>query len=144
MKKRLLQRFQKIELQKKKASIYTKEEITKSKTYRFLWGERYRKYFGTEVKAPTVNLDTLFGGLKPVRKGGGHQSKSLRLKDKKGREYVMRALRKNAVQYLQAVAFKDQYIEGQFDGTATEIYYLMFLQAHILMHPLPSENCLTQ
>lgn len=104
----------------KKASIYTQEEITKSKLYRFLWGDRYRKYFGTEVNAPTIDLDTLFGGLKPIRKGGGHQSKSLRLKDKKGREYVMRALRKNAVQYLQAVAFKDQYIEGQFDDTATE------------------------
>ena len=104
----------------KKASIYTQEEITKSKKFRFIWGERYRKYFGTEVNAPTVDLDTLFGGLKPVRKGGGHQSKSLRLKDKKGREYVMRALRKNAVQYLQAVAFKDQYIEGQFDDTTTE------------------------
>ena len=67
-----------------------------------------------------MNLDTLFGGLTPVRKGGGHQSKSLRLKDSKGREYVMRALRKNAVQYLQAVAFKDQYIEGQFNDTYTE------------------------
>ena len=33
---------------------------------------------------------------------------------------MMRALRKNAVQYLQAVAFKDQYIEGQFDDTTTE------------------------
>ena len=88
--------------------------------YRFIWGERYRKYFGTEIKAPIVYLDTLFGGLKPMRKGGGHQSKSLRLKDKDGRQYVMRALRKNAVQYLQAVAFKDQYIEGQFNNTAAE------------------------
>lgn len=104
----------------KKASVYTKEEITKSKLHRFLWGERYRKYFGTKINAPTVNLDTLFGGLHPVRKGGGHQSKSLRLQDNQGREYVMRALRKNAVQYLQAVAFKDQYIEGQFNDTATE------------------------
>ena len=104
----------------KKAAIYTKEEVTKSGAYKYFWGERYRKYFGTEVTAATVNLDTLFGGLKPVRKGGGHQSKSLRLKDSEGREYVMRALRKNAVQYLQAVAFKDQYIEGQFDDTYTE------------------------
>ncbi|MCG1037510.1 metallophosphoesterase [Polaribacter sargassicola] len=104
----------------KKASIYTKEEVTKGKSYRFFWGDRYRKYFGTEIKAPTVSLDTLFGGLEPIRKGGGHQSKSLRLKDYKGREYVMRALRKNATQYLQAVAFKDQYIEGQFNNTKTE------------------------
>ena len=104
----------------KKASIYTASEVSKNKFYTKIWGERYRKYFGTVINAPTVNLDTLFGGLKPVSKGGGHQSKSLRLADSKGREYVMRALRKNAVQYLQAVAFKDQYIEGQFNNTFTE------------------------
>ena len=73
-----------------------------------------------KIKAPTVDLDTLFGGLTPIRKGGGHQSKSLRLKDNQGREYVMRALRKNALQYLQAVAFKDQYVEDQLDGTFTQ------------------------
>ncbi|WP_405608774.1 metallophosphoesterase [Polaribacter sp. Asnod1-A03] len=104
----------------KVASIYTEEEIKKTGFYQFLWGERYRKYFGTKIKAPTVQLDTLFGGLKPVRKGGGHQSKSLRLEDKNGSEYVMRALRKNATQYLQSVAFKEQYIEGQFSDTSTE------------------------
>ncbi|MFI0430356.1 metallophosphoesterase [Mariniflexile sp. HMF6888] len=102
------------------ASIYKKEEITKGGVYKTIWGERFRDYYGTEVKAPIVDLDTLFGGLTPVRKGGGHQSKSLRLKDKQGREYVMRALRKNAIQYLQAVAFKDQYIEGEFEDTYTE------------------------
>lgn len=102
------------------ASIYTKEETDKGKFYKRLWGERYREDFNTKVKVPTVNLDTLFGGLKPIRKGGGHQSKSLRLEDNDGREYVMRALRKSAVQYLQAVAFKDQYIEGQFNDTYTE------------------------
>jgi hypothetical protein len=104
----------------KKASIYTKDEVTKGGLYKSLWGERYRKYFGTEVDAPIVNLDTLFGGITLVRKGGGHQSKSLRFKDKQDREYVMRALRKNALQYLQAVAFKDQFIDGQFDDTFTQ------------------------
>ena len=104
----------------KSSSIYSEQEVEKNGFYKALWGERYRKYFGTKVNAPVVNLDTLFGGITIVRKGGGHQSKSLRFKDKNGREYVMRALRKNAVQYLQAVAFKDQYIEGQFDETFTE------------------------
>ena len=102
------------------ASIYTQKEVTKGKLYKYFWGERYRKYYGTKVKAKNVDLDTLFGGLKPVRKGGGNQSKSLRLTDKSGREFVMRALRKNALQYLQAVAFKTQYIEGQFDDTYSE------------------------
>lgn len=96
----------------KKGTVYTKAEVTKGNSYTFFWGDRYRKYYNTPVAAKTVRLDTLFGGLTPVRKGGGNQSKSLRLKDKNGREFVMRALRKNAVQYLQAVAFKDQYISS--------------------------------
>ena len=104
----------------KTASIYTEEETDKGGIYRALWGKRYRKYYSTNVTVPTVNLDTIFGGLVPVRKGGGHQSKSLRLEDANGREYVMRALRKNAVQFLQAVAFQQQYIEGQFEDTYTE------------------------
>ncbi len=104
----------------KEATIYSEKETKKGSVYKALWGDRYRKYFSTKVKAPMVKLDTLFGGLTPVRKGGGHQSKSVRLVDKDGREYVMRSLRKNAVQYLQAVVFKDQYIEGQFNETYTE------------------------
>ncbi|NOY46853.1 MAG: phosphoesterase, partial [Chlorobi bacterium] len=115
----------------KTASVYTNKETEKSKFYKKLWGERYRKYFSTNVTVPTVNLDTLFGGLMSTRKGGGNQSKSLRLEDAEGREYVMRALRKNAVQYLQAVAFKDQYIEGQFDDTNTQgLLQDMFTGSH--------------
>jgi hypothetical protein len=123
--------FPNAKLKEKKASIYTQEEVTKSGVYKFLWGERFRKYFGTKINAPTVGLDTLYGGLKPIRKGGGHQSESLRLEDKEGKQYVMRALRKNAVQYLQAVAFKDQYIEGQFeDTTADNLLMDIFTGSH--------------
>jgi predicted phosphohydrolase len=114
------------------ASIYTKNEISKGKTYTSFWGEHYRKYYGTKIAAPTVLLDTLFGGLTPTRKGGGNQSRSLRLVDKKGKEYVMRALRKSATQYLQAVAFKDQYIEGQFDNTYT---VSLLLDIYTTSHP---------
>lgn len=102
------------------ASIYTLEETDKGKFYKVLWGDRYRQYYSTQVEAPVVSLDTLLGGLIPIRKGGGHQSKSLRLKDKNNREYVMRALRKQATQYLQTSFFTDQYIGGQFDNTYTE------------------------
>ena len=115
----------------RKASIYTTEETEKGGFYKYLWGDRYRKYYSTPVEAPTVSLDTLFGGLTPIRKGGGHQSVSLRMEDSQGREYVMRALRKNALQYLQAVAFKDQYIEGQFNDTFTQELLLdVFTGAH--------------
>ncbi len=114
-----------------KSSVYNQKEVSKGSLYKFFWGKRYRKYYGDSIKAKTVLLDTLFGGLNPIRKGGGHQSKSLRLKDKNGREYVMRALKKSAVQYLQAVAFKNQYVEGQFDKTYTESLLLdVFTGAH--------------
>ena len=103
-----------------KASVYTKKEIDKSGFFKGVWGERYRKYYGTEVKVPTVNLDTLMGGLVPVEKGGGHQSKSLRLQHKDGREYVMRALKKSAELYLQSMAFKDQYVLDDLKETYTK------------------------
>lgn len=102
------------------ASVYTEEEVDKSGLHKWLWGERYRQYYATKVKAPTVRLDTLFGGLKVVRKGGGNQSHTLRLEDSIGRQYNMRALRKSAERYLQAIAFKDQFIIGQFEDTYTE------------------------
>jgi hypothetical protein len=102
------------------ASVYTQEEIDKGGLFKTVWGERYRKYYGTKVTAPTVNLDTLMGGLKPVKKGGGHQSKSLRLQRKDGREYVMRALRKSAELYLQSMAFQDQYVLDDLKETYTQ------------------------
>ena len=102
------------------ASVYTTEEIEKSKFYKAIWGEKYREYYGTKINARTVNLDTLFGGLAPVKKGGGHQSKSLRLQDKNGKQYVMRALRKSAELYLQSMAFPEQYVLEDLKDTYTQ------------------------
>lgn len=109
-----------------KSEIYSKEEVDRSGFFKFLWGDRYRKYYATEVTAPTVRLDTLLGGLKPLHKGGGHQSKSLRLGHANGSEYVMRALKKDAELYLQAMAFQDKYVIGDFDNTFTESLLLDF------------------
>ncbi|MRI01833.1 phosphoesterase [Kriegella sp. EG-1] len=109
-----------------KSSIYTKEETNKSGLFKWFWGDRYRDIYSTEITAPTIDLDTLFGGLKVIRKGGGHQSKSLRLVNPDGKEYVMRALKKSAEIYLQAMAFKEQYVVGEFIGTYTEELLLDF------------------
>ncbi|MEP4945895.1 MAG: metallophosphoesterase, partial [Flavobacteriaceae bacterium] len=110
----------------KEASIYSEEEIAKSGFYKWLWGDRYRKYYATKIKAPTVLLDTLLGGLSVVRKGGGNQSNSLRLQHKDGRQFVMRALRKSAERYLQAIAFQEQYIIGDFQDSFTQKLLLDF------------------
>lgn len=102
------------------ASIYEPEETQKSGFYKFLWGNRYRDVYSTKINAKSVMLDTLMGGLTAIRKGGGTQSNSLRLADSTGKEYVMRGLRKNALNYIQSVGFKNQYIKPQFNDTSTE------------------------
>lgn len=114
------------------SSVYLQKDIEKSNSFINFWGEHYRKYYGTKVNASTVNLDTLFGGLTPVRKGGGNQSRSLRLQNNKGQEFVMRALHKSATQYLQAVAFRDQYIKDEFNNTYTES---LLLDIYTTAHP---------
>ncbi len=113
------------------ASIYSDKLMSEIRSSNSFWGDHYRKYYGKKIAAPTMLLDTFLGGLIPVRKGGGKQSRSLRLVDKDGKEYVIRALMKSATKFLQATAFIDQYIEGQFDDTYTEdIIFDIYTSAH--------------
>ncbi|GAA3649721.1 hypothetical protein [Flavivirga jejuensis] len=102
------------------ASIYTKEEIDKSSLYKTLWGEHYRPFYGTDVTVPVVLLDTLMGGLTPIKRGGGHQSKSLRLEDKEGKQFVMRAIKKSTTKFLQINLFPNTYISNTLDDTAID------------------------
>jgi hypothetical protein len=111
---------------KQSAAIYTREETKKGGFYKSIWGDHYRKFYGTEIAAPVVFLDTLFGGLKPLKRGGGQQSKSLRLEDGNGKEYVMRALRKSTIRFLQANAFQDTYIGNALDGSVIDKTLLDF------------------
>ena len=113
------------------ASIYTAEETDHSGFYKWLWGERYRKLYSTPISVPTVDLDTLYGGLTPIRKGGGTQSVSLRMKNPQGQEYVLRAMRKNAAQFIQAEAFQEQFVRKEFEDTGTEALVLdVFTGSH--------------
>ncbi|MCM4157136.1 metallophosphoesterase [Gramella sp. AN32] len=102
------------------ASIYKDDETEKSTVHKTVWGERYRKLYGTDVTLKVADLDTLYGGLKVVREGGGHQTVSLRMKDSLGRDYNIRRVRKDALQFLQNVAFKNQQVENQLENTVAE------------------------
>ncbi|KAA1243965.1 metallophosphoesterase [Aquimarina sp. RZ0] len=102
------------------ASIYRKEETEKSKFFKTLWGDHYRQVYGTDIKIPVATLDTLMGGFTIERRGGGQVTRSLRLLDKEGKRYSLRAMRKSVTQFLQKGAFKDTYLEDSFDDTLTE------------------------
>ncbi|MBT0609164.1 BamA/TamA family outer membrane protein [Aequorivita echinoideorum] len=103
-----------------RASVYEDSQVEKTGFFKTLWGEHYRKIYGTDVTAKVAVLDTLYGGLKVIRPGGGHQTRSLRLEDKDGKTYNMRALEKSAVQFLQTVIIKDKEIEADFVNTIPE------------------------
>jgi hypothetical protein len=61
---------------------------------RFWRGANYRQEWLTPVKAPIINLATEKGGLKPIKMGGGKQSKTLRVEDPTGRQYSLRLIEK--------------------------------------------------
>lgn len=64
------------------------------KFHRFLFGENYRKDYNVETKVPVFRISEIEGGLMPTQRGGGNQSKSLRLVDKTGKEWVLRSVEK--------------------------------------------------
>ena len=61
--------------------------------YKFL-GKNYRETWAILATFETLDLTSAKGGLRIVKKGGGMQTRSLRLEDPKGREYVLRSVNK--------------------------------------------------
>lgn len=120
----------------KNARVYTKEDTEKSGSYTKLWGDHYRYVYGTNIKVPVLTLDTLMGGVTIDRKGGGHQTRSLRLRvNKNDKNYALRAVKKSAVQFLQSVVFKDNFVQEEFRDTFTEDVILDFYTSS---HPYAS------
>lgn len=123
--------FKDFESFEKSVSIYDESAVKRTGSHKFLWGERYRKYYGDKVKVPVVILDTLYGGLEVVKKGGGHQSNTLRLKDSTGGEYNMRSLKKNALRFLRFQLPGFTYDEEEFEETwVQDVVNDFFTTAH--------------
>ncbi|MBL7741471.1 MAG: BamA/TamA family outer membrane protein [Chitinophagaceae bacterium] len=59
-----------------------------------LLGKNYRREWKTPIRVPVINLGKEYGGLTPLKRGGGHQTQSLRLEDPSGKQYVMRLVEK--------------------------------------------------
>jgi hypothetical protein len=60
----------------------------------FWMGRNYRHEWNTPITVPVLNLSTEYGGLTPVKRGGGKQTKSLRLEAPDGRQYTIRSIQK--------------------------------------------------
>ncbi|HPN37385.1 MAG TPA: hypothetical protein PL041_03210, partial [Melioribacteraceae bacterium] len=68
--------------------------------YQVLFGKHWRDLWTTPVYAEILNLDTFAGGITPIEKGGGFQTKSLRFSAKDGNIYKFRSVRKDPAKVL--------------------------------------------
>ena len=60
----------------------------------FWMGMNYRKEWKAPVKVPVIDMSKEKGGLTIVKRGGGKQTRSLRVADPNGREYNLRSIQK--------------------------------------------------
>ncbi|MCM8568252.1 hypothetical protein NE848_02615 [Gramella jeungdoensis] len=80
-------------------SLYEGDAIKK-----FMQGENYREAWSTPVQVPIVFLDTLKGGMKIVKEGGGKQTHSIRLKSDDGILYSLRSVTKDPQKLIPEIA----------------------------------------
>jgi hypothetical protein len=109
-----------VEMDSMTATVYPMEETQVDQEHINLYGRHYRHLYGIEVVAPVVMLDTLYGGLRVERAGGGNQTQGLRLVDKDDREFNMRALEKDAIQFLKSTGYNKLDAEQYFGDTFPE------------------------
>lgn len=79
-------------------------------------GSNYRQEWITPIKVPVFSIANFNGGLHPTKRGGGMQSRSLRLEDSSGREYVLRSIEKypdkTLPEELRQTFVKDAIVDG--------------------------------
>jgi hypothetical protein len=66
-----------------------------TRVQRLFLGNNYRKEWGTPVHLKVFNISKEKGGFTIVSLGGGKQTQSLRLRDKNGKEWVLRSVNKD-------------------------------------------------
>ena len=76
------------------------QHYDRSGFHRFFWGDHNRAIWAVPVKLPVFRLDSVSGGLRVKKMGGGYQTTSFHLQDKAGRLYAFRSLDKDPVHVI--------------------------------------------
>lgn len=88
------QKFENISFQDSMVKTMLNDKYMKGKFHRFLMGDNYRKIWNTQVNFPVFDIGNEKGGLTIIKRGGGQQTRSVRLEDKNGKQYVLRSANK--------------------------------------------------
>jgi hypothetical protein len=68
--------------------------------HRLFFGAHYRDLWTTPLKVEVLDLERFAGGLTPLKRGGGQQTKSLRFLGKDGKQYAFRSINKDPTKVL--------------------------------------------
>src|SRR5213593_4532342 len=88
--------------------------------HRALLGAHYRELGATPIQVEVLDLSRFGGGLTPVKRGGGRQTKSLRLHAADGRVYVFRSVDKDvaaAMPHELRATFVQQILQDQISAS---------------------------
>ncbi|MEJ2544005.1 MAG: hypothetical protein P8Y99_08045, partial [Calditrichaceae bacterium] len=78
----------------KMVTVVPADRYAAGSIHKFFLGYGYREVWITPIQLPELNLDIYAGGLKPLRRGGGLQTNSLRFEGADGQVYVFRSVDK--------------------------------------------------
>lgn len=84
------------------------------------FGENYRKEWEQDIEVPVFDIGEEHGGLKIVQRGGGQQTKSLRLQAENGKQYVLRSIEKYAEGAIPAFlvnTFAEDLVQDQISSS---------------------------
>ena len=77
-------------------TTYASLQYQATKSYEKWMGTNYRQVWETPVEARVFDISKEKGGLTVLKRGGGQQTKSLRMETDEGHQYVLRSLEKFA------------------------------------------------
>ncbi|MFC2084120.1 hypothetical protein ACFLS9_03605 [Bacteroidota bacterium] len=117
---------------------------------RFFFGDHYRDDWTAEIEVPYLDLDTTFGGLTVLKRGGGRQTKSLKFMGANGIRYTFRSVNKDPVKALDydlrqtviAKIVRDQTTtQHPYGAMAADILLneLDIIHAHPKLYKLPDD-----
>ncbi|WP_116127434.1 metallophosphoesterase [Lewinella sp. IMCC34183] len=86
-----------------RSAIYAGDPDERGTAYNTTFGRHYRRLYYLPIKVPVLNVDTIFGGLDPYRRGGGMTTMSLHTEGGDGHLYQLRSVRKNPAQLLPSL-----------------------------------------
>ncbi len=90
------EKWQNIDLTDSTVTVQASNEYKTSVLGKTLLGENYRAIWSQPIKVPLLDIGQAQGGLTILQRGGGMQTKSLRLANPAGQEYTLRSIEKYA------------------------------------------------